>query len=295
MAEIIKMQHYVPKVYLRNFSFDQKSGEYFVYCFDKTTSKTFSVNISNIACERFFNDIDGDDDQTIEKLLCRYEGAYADVYRKIVQNENLKCLNSHERTSLAFFFSIQYFRTKEQRMSYHDLVYYIKDVLTRQCPSESLREDLESCCGESVLKEGHLTVFMEVVPEMARTVLAMKWTLCKNTTTMPFWTSDNPVVMDNSSENENDRYLGYHCPGIEIYLPLNSHYYLAICDPEKYHMLPEIMETNSTENVIFNNCLELTQSTRFIFSDTNDFSYAKKFLKKRPEYKSVDRQRVFPP
>jgi hypothetical protein len=295
VAEIIKMQHYVPRVYLRNFSFDQKSEEYFVYCFDKTTSKTFPVNISNIACERFFNDIEGDDDQTIEKLLCQYEGAFAEVYRKIEQNENLECLNNHERTSLAFFFSIQYFRTKEQRMSYHDLVHYVKDTLTRQCPSETLREDLEACCGESVLKDGHLAVFMTAVPDMVRTLLNMKWALLKNTTSMPFWSSDNPVVMDNSAENENDRYLGYHCPGIEMYLPLNHHYCLAICDPAKYHVLPDIMETNSIENVIYNNCLQLMQSTRFIFSNTDNFSYAKKFLKERPEYKCVDRQRVFPP
>ncbi|MEN6443622.1 MAG: DUF4238 domain-containing protein [Methanoregula sp.] len=295
MTEIIKMQHYVPRVYLRNFSFDQKSNDYAIYCFDKTNSKAFPVNISNIACERFFYDIENDEDQTIEKLLCKYEGAYAGVYNKIIENWNLNCLNSDERTILAFFFSIQYLRTKEQRISYRDVFNCVKDRLTQQCSSESLKEDLEACGQESVLKEGHLTVFMKAVPEMAQKLLTMKWTLCKNTTTMPFWASDNPIVMDNHAENKYDRYLGYACPGIEMYLPLNPQYCLAIFDSAKYHVLPGIMETKSIENVIYNNCLQLMNSTRFIFSNTEDFSYAEKFLEKKPEYKSVDRQRIFPP
>lgn len=294
MTELIKMQHYVPKVYLRNFSFNQKSKEYFVYCFDKSNSKTFPVNISKIACELFFNDIEGDDNQSIEKLLCKYEGAYAGVFSKIVENKNLDCLNSKERTSLAFFFSIQYFRTKEQRISYRDLFNGVKNKLTKQCSNELLREDLEACGQESELKEGHLSVFMAAVPEMARGLLSMKWILCKNTMPMPFWTSDNPIYMDNYSENKYERYLGYKCPGIGMHLPLDSQYCLTICDPEKYHILPGFMETNSVENVIYNNELQLMNSTRFIFSDSNDFSYAENFLEKKPKYKSIDRLRVFP-
>lgn len=295
MTEIVKMQHYVPKAYLRNFSFDQKKTEFFVYCFDKTNSKTFPVNISNIACERFFNDFENDDEQTIEKNLGEYESAYAEVYRKIIDNKNLETLNSEERTNMASFFSIQYIRTKEQRVSFRDFSNCVKDRLLQQWMDESLIEDLEDCCLESVVKKGHLTLLTELVPEMARKLLKMKWVLCKNNFPMPFWASDNPVVMDNSSENKYDRYLGYSCPGIEMYLPLNPQYCLTICDPQKYHELPGVMETRRIDNVIFNNCLQLMCSTRFIFSNSNDFTYAKKFLGEHPEYKDVDRQRIFEP
>ena len=88
---------------------------------------------------------------------------------------------------------------------------------------------------------------------MARDLLSMKWILGKNTMSMPFWTSDNPIYMDNSSENIYERYLGYKCPGIEISLPLNSQYSLTICDPEKYQLMPGYMETKSLRNVIYNN------------------------------------------
>ena len=289
------MQHYVPQVYLRNFSFDKKHDEYFVYCFNKTSLKTFPENISKVACERYFNDIEGDDDQSIEHLLGKFEGAYAGVFRKIVRKQNLNCLNRDERTTLAFFFAIQYYRTKEQRVSFQAVANYIKEWLTQQCSSESLREDLDACCQETALKEGHLTILMDAVPEMVQRLLTMKWILCKNITTMPFWTSDNPVVMDNSADNKYERYLGYNCPGIEMYLPLNSKYCLTICDPEKYHVMPDVMETNSVQNVIYNNSLQLMYSTRFVFSDSADFSYAENFLGRKPDYKNINRQRVFPP
>ena len=76
------------------------------------------------------------------------------------KNNNLDCLNHDEKTTLAFFFSIQYFRTKEQRISYRELFNCVKDKLTQQCSNEALREDLEACGQESVLKEGHLSAFM---------------------------------------------------------------------------------------------------------------------------------------
>ncbi len=63
----VKIQHYVPRFYLRNFA-HQANDEYWLYCFDKTNFKSFPVNINDIACENFFYE-HKEDKQILEELL----------------------------------------------------------------------------------------------------------------------------------------------------------------------------------------------------------------------------------
>ena len=78
MAQIVKIQHYVPRLYLRNFSAINKD-ECYIFCFDKVEEKVFRVNTENIAAESYFYDTDKGKNQIIEKALGRLERA-RDMY-----------------------------------------------------------------------------------------------------------------------------------------------------------------------------------------------------------------------
>jgi hypothetical protein len=52
-----KIQHYVPRFYLKNFS-KKKKGEFFLNCFDKSDQRQFEENIRKIGSEKYFYDVD---------------------------------------------------------------------------------------------------------------------------------------------------------------------------------------------------------------------------------------------
>lgn len=52
MVTRIKLEHYVPQFYLKNFSIKNEGKA--LYCFDKCTSSRFIADIHNIASEKYF-------------------------------------------------------------------------------------------------------------------------------------------------------------------------------------------------------------------------------------------------
>src|SRR3989344_9251728 len=107
----IKIQHYVPVFYLRNFSL-QVGNENIINCFDKQLEKNFVANIKKIGCEKYFHDIS---DQSIEKNLSKLESKFNMVYNKLITTMDLNSLRIDERIYFLHFIVIQYLRTKQQR------------------------------------------------------------------------------------------------------------------------------------------------------------------------------------
>jgi hypothetical protein len=67
MENKVRIQHYVPNVYLKNFShFNGK--EHYIWVFDKETEKIFQTNIKDIAFgEEFYDKVS--EEQVTEKTL----------------------------------------------------------------------------------------------------------------------------------------------------------------------------------------------------------------------------------
>ncbi len=98
MANKIKIQHYVPRFYLRAFGI--KSGDDFsVNCFDKSSGKTFLTNIRNIGSEKYFYDKNNDESQRLEKTLSVSESKFNIAYQKIIEKCDLNILSKEERVS----------------------------------------------------------------------------------------------------------------------------------------------------------------------------------------------------
>jgi hypothetical protein len=55
--------------------------------------------------------------------------------------------------------------------------------------------------------------------------------------------------------------------------------------------LPDILESEDVNHVMFVNSLQVITSTRFVFGSAGDFSMAVDILKKHPRYGDPDRQR----
>ncbi|MBL8092487.1 MAG: hypothetical protein JNJ43_19290 [Anaerolineales bacterium] len=53
-----------------------------------------------------------------------------------------------------------------------------------------------------------------------------------------------------------------------------------------------MIESEKTENIIFNNHLQVKDSYRFIFSPTNDFSLVEEMIKDDPDLKDIDNRKI---
>lgn len=287
----IKIQHYVPRLYLRNFSTKKKS-DFFINCFDKPEEKIFSTNIENIGCEKYFYNTSNDTNQSIEKQFGNWESTLKTAYDEIIQLENLKKLSTLKLKSLAMFFIIQYYRTKEARERIRDTVQQVKEKLSKDKLSNELKEQLIDIDSEETIKQMHIASVISMIRNGMKIIPYMKWILLKNKTSMSFWTSDNPVTPYNPIDLSPFGNLGLKNRGIQLYFPLTPYLILLICDPETYELLPSFVLIDDKENVIFQNSLQVFWSTRHIFSINDDFSLANKVLKDFPEYKNVDRKRM---
>lgn len=94
--------HYVSKMYLRNFCFDEKRKQ--VYCTDFYNKKIFPVNIRNIGSKRNFNrfSLNEDNPNVLEDIMSSIEGVVSPFLEEIIY---AKCFPSfeHFESSMLFF------------------------------------------------------------------------------------------------------------------------------------------------------------------------------------------------
>ncbi len=292
MTEKIKIQHYVPQFYLRNFA-NKDDSTYFTNCFDKVTKKSFPVNIDTIAAEKYFYDDENDTNQTFERKLGKMEAIFNEAYVKLLKQEDIAVLSVDERRAIAYFIMLQEIRTKEFREMIRDMIKQLGERLSRETLSKELKEQIESVSKESYPKEVQLDFLAENLPELADILNNMKWVLLVNGTPIPYWTSDHPVSRHNPNDLSPYGNLGLRSPGIEIYFPLSTKLATMICDPRWLgRVFPSKFKVTNEQNVIFQNDLQVWTSTRHILSADKEFSLAQKRLKDSPELGNTRRQRM---
>jgi len=121
----------------------------------------------------------------------------------------------------------------------------------------------------------------------------MKLVLLNNKSDTPFWTSDNPIVLNNEFPQPPYGNLGIISRGIELHFPLTPELGTIACDPSLYGDLPTSIDITK-ENVNYENLLQYNSGTRHIFSNNNDFDFAKQILSKKLNSKNVQRSLPLP-
>ena len=287
----IEIQHYVPRLYLNSFVIKPKKHS--VYCYEKKQPKYFEVSTKNIACENYFYDTPDEQEQRIEEALGLIESSFDPIYKKILVNRDLESLASNEKETIAVFVAAQELRTREQRETIADMVRQAKQSLHKETLSEEFKEryDIDKWDTEEEMKSLHLNIFKQI-PLYAEIILQMKWITLIDHTPMPFWTSDHPINRFNPVKAEPFGNLGLLCKGIGIHFPLSPKMVLSFCDPKTYELLPSRYEIKDIQNVEFENWLQVAHSTRYLFSNTNDFTFAERILRDNPSLREIDRKRI---
>jgi hypothetical protein len=327
MSNIPKKQHYVPQFLLNNWSQSKKKR---VFVFDKKSNKVFSSSIKNIAHENNFykDEILGYENNT-ELKLSKLEGDAAPVIKSIISEGTVKNLTDFEHKSLCLFSAVQMLRTNNTR----EFIDGFNEILSEKFQAWGVDPNDEandfSNMSKEEVKSSSIGILNSLPTELVDNFIDKELTLLEAPTNCSFYISDHPIIMHNHFPREHRGNLGIGLYGIEIYFPISPKYCLSFLCAD---LVAEIKQTvmnhkaaktlgavnqqditelvlmvacleNKTSNQIsssnmdFNNSNQVINSTRYIYSASDDFSLANDMLKINPgiatQPKVVDGSKVF--
>lgn len=115
----VKRQHYVPRMYLKHFATPESSGgKPQIHAYIREEGKKLSesaIAIENVAVEKWFYDLPGEDDQAVEKHLSTLEANASPLLEELANSANIKGLSHSNKNDLAYFLATQHYRTRKFR------------------------------------------------------------------------------------------------------------------------------------------------------------------------------------
>lgn len=306
-----KKEHFVPRCYLDRWA--NEKGQLYVY--DKVAKKSRKSNKNDIACEKFFYDIDKSilttdkiemlknlgidpdiDEQFIEHFMAsNVEDAYSKMLKKIIitaegatpwYEKNCFFISELDKLYFSICLAFQFVRTKTVRNSIKNSSNCLEQVLKdMNVPQRTI--------DKYILKEGedknihsNMVIDIKHIGELAHSFFSLTWILGKNKTSMSFYTSDNPIGTKGHIHHPFLSMNGLDSRGVEVFFPLSPKCILIMYDGS-YHKTPLPMDrryVNMTEleDIENYNTLCVCTSERCVYSNDGNFTLIGKLLEKDP-------------
>jgi len=255
-----KKQHYVPRFYLKNFSWE-----------DRNTINIFNIKgLKNISNGNLYNQCYGNNfygkDIKVEDALGLIEGATASIINQILTTKSIPGFASEEHCTLIAFVVFQHSRTKYAAIKFNQMADRFAKLVLRH----------EGSVDKSVLDK--VTISFNNAPhllvgsagEMIPLVYDLRCKLIVNKSMYNFITSDNPVVLYNQymHQSKYGSALGLASEGLQIFLPLTSKVMLLFYDSNVYRVgssASQICEIYSKPEVIKLNELQWLNALENIY------------------------------
>ncbi|CAC9974437.1 DUF4238 domain-containing protein [Flavobacterium panici] len=303
MTNESKKHHYLPQSILRRFSIDSKKKQ--IYVFDKQTEKSYTSSILNSGSEKDYNTVLTDREEfNLEFLFQKIDSLYAEITKKIIEQGSFQNFEADDFASLAAVTVNQLRRTNLERstLDYVDREIYntIEKVISE---SKSNHQNGHEKLNPEEIKAFSIMNAFDIEEEIYL-LLKMGIYLIKNETKIPFIISDTPVVFDNNFEYGG---LGIFEKGIEIYFPISPQFMVSFCcptilnklqlqadfgilDDDAAQILRAVQEVyplvlNNEEHVKYYNSLQILQSYRFVYGNTDNSSLVKAIILDNPKIK----------
>lgn len=309
-----KTHHYVPQSLLKNFSIDEKEKQ--VFAFDKTNDSIRPHSIKNAGSEKYFYSIRINEKEfNFENLFQDADNTLPTIITKIIANQSLSVLTKDEQDFLFKLTALQIVRTRASLNILKKIHNTLLDITNRiskewDIPKENFEPQIEHY-DEELYKTTFLDL-EELINNFA-SILRNKITyLCYTSDDDPYWCSDNPVVQNNHL-NFGD--IGLSNLGTDIHFPISKNFLIVFsCRSHLYQgelksqLLQHANDTvnksiesinfktkknSEAENVLYYNSLQVRDSSRFVYSQVDNFNMAKNFLTDFPEYRNLNSDEVF--
>ncbi len=283
-------QHYVPRVYLKNFG-KKKGREYYVNTFDKIENRNFYTNIKNICSETDLYTLEhpykyAKHNLVIEKIYSDFiEPMYAKTY-KILTNDNVFNISDIERAEILISIFQLYFRNPiifKKRVDLHiaeinnlysialskkekGLTYLDEDFSFREWTIEQIIEfNIEKFT--RLFKEKHINATVHIGAFHEFTIIEVQKIECESN----FLTNDNPLFFEDIISNNENPFLKSN----EFTIPINKKYLVRIYhdNTKQVNLIYRCKILNGSVNMINDEIFK--RSSRFIIGEKKDFDELK--------------------
>jgi Protein of unknown function (DUF4238) len=215
-----KNQHYVPQLYLRNFSSNgNRIGLYHIPNIRFVTSASIRDECSG---DYFYGK-----DEVINAKIENIESNAGAVLKKIIDNLILPNLLSNEHKKLWFFALLLCRRTKQAKQNLIEELTELQEYVSKEGFKENfVPNDIDA------IQTSVNTVF-----KTASVGHDLAYKLVVNESDIDFFTSDNPVILYNQFlEFRNPKYVntGLVTIGIQLFFPISPKLYLIFYDASVY-------------------------------------------------------------
>lgn len=264
-----KNQHYIPKFYLRNFSYNNNGKQIGIY----NTKSSFFYSTSPLKTQGSKNFLYGYDGK-VEDWLSTIEGDLAKAIKSICETQKAPDYNSDEHIDLLAFVAITCLRNP---ISIDRAIYTsqsLKRIASKTYPDAKNLEEFEVVDHKSAVE-----ISLSSIPTIIENTIDLKCKILLNKTSIPFITSNFPVIKCNNfllSKEWKYSKTGYGTVGLIIIIPLTPKYAvifydskiykvgdkkqhcIEMIDPEEISGLNKLQVINCIDTLYFNN--EISES-----------------------------------
>ena len=205
-----RKHHYVPRVYLKNFTF--KGNQ--LYCLDKKCTKEkriFPVSVEKICCQRDFYKIDGLEDPLF--LEHQFSSDIESKMGKIFEDLNMKSkmvildkftiINEQMKRDLSSIIAIQMIRTLKERMYFFNIL--DKEINAIMMLFEIIQNNQNSTIYQSLVtikktedikKVIKYNTYIQLYPKILNALYDKNFVFARIVTpNIQYITSDNPAIV----------------------------------------------------------------------------------------------------
>jgi hypothetical protein len=276
-------QHYVPQSFFRNFV----GGAPAISMLLTKSGETIPSAPIRKQCAK--NNFYGSSD--LEKTISEMEGRHSAAIRAALLfawNQEAPYLNDEQQAWLFEWIVFQRARTElnafRNRPAWKAIQLEMFKTFVQTAPNVKNRAEIIDLIskGKIQIEEPQHAIVLRSISSALESSLAitdLNVVFLKNRTDFPFVFGESPVIFFNQycKNIRNRGVLGLQCPGLQIFVPLNSSTCLMLIDPEKYDGdFKEHLEINvvSRSDISQLNALQFYQTRHAIyFGDANWENY----------------------
>lgn len=214
-----KNQYYIPKFYLKYFSFQKNQREIGILNLKNNFFKK-NVALRDQCSSKYFYG----EDEVIENYLSKLEGYFAQIFRNIIENEEINKKNKKELYELLTF------------VLFTDLRSLTTIENLKNLPNRLNELNLDISFSEISQQESVKITFSNV-KAILPFILDLDYKLLKNKTNTKFISSDYPIAKYNLLYENVPTYFsvnGYRSKGLLIFLPLSPNLTIIFFDKSTY-------------------------------------------------------------
>lgn len=222
-----KNQHYIPRFYLKKFSFESNEKQIGIFNIQKSFFYQ-TATLKNQGARNFFYGHDGE----IEENLSNIEGHLSTSINQIINNRKVPIKRGFEHFQLLNFVALTHLRNPTLIDSMKATRELMKSNLLQLDPNVDADKLVPEIPHETAI-EVALSSIMQVVENIAD----LDFKLLINKTKFPFITSDFPVVKYNKFlevKNWDRGKTGFGNTGLKIFIPINPEMTIILFDSMVY-------------------------------------------------------------